>query len=386
MLADQTVTLNSNPWLRFFTCGLLLALPAYLGITTRATMAQGPVENVILITLDGLRSEEVFSGADERLMIPELGVKDQASHKDQYGAATAEERRRRLLPFLWSRIEEQGGWIAGSFEYNSRVAVTNGRFFSYPGYNELLSGHADSSIDSNAKKYNANITVLEFLNQQPELIGTVYAYCSWDVFPFIINDQRSRIPVNAGWTKLTVGDPSRLEVLNHTADNLFHEWESVRYDVFTAAGAIEALRSAQPRVLYVSLGETDDWAHAGRYDRYLLTAKQNDHFIRQLWMETQLNKRYRNKTAFLISTDHGRGDGREGWKSHGSSLPGSERIWIAAFGAGFDSSGIDLGGDYTQSQIAPTVAKLLGYDFTASNAKIAPALPIVAKIPDPSRN
>jgi hypothetical protein len=340
-------------------------------------VAEPLVDNVILITLDGLRPEEVFSGADQRLIIPELGCKDPETWKQRYGGETAEIRRKRLLPFLWSRVEQSKAWIAGGFEYESRVEVTNGRYFSYPGYNELLCGFGDPGIDSNAKRYNENRTVLEFLNNMPEFVGSVQAFCSWDVFPFIINEQRSRIPVNAGWMPLTSGEPRHIETLNLVAENLFHEWEAVRYDVFTASGAIACMKKEQPRVLYVSLGETDDWAHAGRYDRYMLTAEQNDGFIQKLWTASQEIPQYRDKTAFLVTTDHGRGDGREGWKNHGANLPGSERIWIAAFGAGFSSSGIDRGGTYTQSQIAATVARLVGYALEKTDPRIASPLPIL---------
>ncbi|MEM8736750.1 MAG: alkaline phosphatase family protein, partial [Planctomycetota bacterium] len=311
----------------------LIALLA-VALCGQLSEAQGVADNVILITLDGLRVKEVFAGADARLA-DQAGSKPAANWFEEFDGETAKEKREQLLPFLWSRISKEKAWIAGDYEQGSMVRVTNGRYFSYPGYNELLSGFPDSSIDSNAKEPNPNQTVLEYLNQQPELIGSVKAFCSWDVFPFIINAERSRVTVNAGWTKLTEGNPARLAILNHTADNLFHEWESVRYDVFTASGAIEAMRSTQPRVLYVALGETDDWAHAGRYDRYLAAAKQNDHFIQQLWLESQQHRRYR-RTAFIVTSDHGRGSGKEGWKNHSDKLPGSERVWIAAFGSGIE--------------------------------------------------
>lgn len=339
-------------------------------------LAQSPAQKIVLITIDGLRPTEVFTGADSRLMISELGVGDPTRLNESYGGDTGQQRREKLLPYLWSRIDTDG-WIAGDVDQDSIVHVTNGKYFSYPGYNELLTGFADDRVSSNDKNYNENQTVLEWLNKKPSLNGSVMAFGSWDLFPFIINDRRSGVPVNAGWMPLTVGSPETLKVLNHTAGNLFHQWSNVRYDVFTAAGAIEAMKTAKPRVLYVSLGETDDWAHAGRYDRYLLAAHQNDRFIRELWEETEKHEEYRGKTAFLIATDHGRGDGREAWKSHGDTLPGSERIWIAAFGAGVSARGIDRGGRFQQGQIAATVASLLGYDFQESNAKIAPPLPII---------
>lgn len=359
----------------------LLATDQFL---TKLGWLEGPAtisllcENVVLISLDGLRREEVFTGVDERLLLPDLGVKDLGAYETRYVRDTPEERRQCLLPFLWEHVAE-GAWIAGNPEQDSTVQVNNGRYFSYPGYNEILTGFADPKIDSNAKQYNENVTVLEYLQQQPDLAGSVAAYCSWDVFPFIINDRRSGIAVNAGWMPLTVGHPERLAALNFAAENLFHEWQGVRYDVFTASGALEAMRAVQPRVLYVSLGETDDWAHAGRYDRYLDSAQQNDLFIQRLWDAAQELEAYRGTTAFIITTDHGRGDGREGWKNHGDKLPGSEFIWIAAFGAGISTAGEDRGGSYQQAQIAATVAQLLGHNFAASDPRIAPALPIVAQ-------
>jgi hypothetical protein len=97
--------------------------------------------------------------------------------------------------------------------------------------------------------------------------------------------------------------------------------------------------------------------------------------IRQLWETAQRLPAYKNRTAFLVATDHGRGDGREGWKNHGDSLPGSERIWVVAFGAGVKGSGVDQKGEYLQAQVAATAAALLGYDFTKFSEKIAPPLP-----------
>lgn len=333
-------------------------------------------ENVILITLDGLRAEEVFVGADQRLFLPELGVKDEASYRAKYIDSGPKQQRQTLLPFLWSKINAHG-WIAGNTTNESVIKVTNGRYFSYPGYNELLTGKPDSKIDSNDKNYNPNKTVLEWLNAQDGFPGSVAAYCSWDVFPFIINDQRSGVRVNAGWSPLEVGDPAAVEALNLVSSNLFQEWDSVRYDSLTMAGAIEELKTNRPRVLYVSLGETDDWAHKGRYDRYLDSARQNDALIRRLWETSQSLDSHRGKTAFLVTTDHGRGDGREGWKNHSKSLAGSEFIWAAAFGAGVAARGENKGDAFTQSQIAATVAALVGEDFQESGNNIAQPLPIV---------
>jgi hypothetical protein len=365
--------------LRFISLGFFAALFCFCNVATLwgqqssdTQIRSLPVaENIVLITLDGLRSEEVFTGADKRLIIPELGCKESDALQAQYVRESPTDRRNILLPFLWSQVANSG-WIAGDVGQDSLVQVANGKYFSYPGYNEILTGFPDPAVDSNAKRYNSNKTVLEWLHEKPEFKDKVAAYCSWDVFPYIINDRRSGIPVNAGWMPLTIGAPDKLASANFIAANLFHEWDGVRYDAFTTLGALEELRLRKPRVLFVSLGETDDWAHAGRYDRYLLAAQQNDQFIKQLWDFCQQSDHYRDRTTFIITTDHGRGDGREGWKNHSVDLPGSERIWIAAFGVGVRKTGVDSGGRFNQAQVAATVAAFLGYQFPSQY----PPLPI----------
>jgi hypothetical protein len=368
---------------------LLVSLPLSVlslavAISVRASAGERELRNVILITLDGLRGEEVFSGADQRLMTADNGVQEPQALKAKYWRPSPAKRRELLMPFLWKQCQSSHGWIAGDTDRDSIVRVTNGHYFSYPGYNELLCGRVDPNVDSNDKTYNRNVTVLEWLHGMPGYAGKVAAYCSWDVFPYILNDRRSGIPVNAGWQPLERGRAERIQLLNTVAEQLFHQWAGVRFDVFTALGAIEEIRTYQPRVLFVALGETDDWAHEGHYDRYLTAAHQNDEFIRMLWDTTQEYPTYRNNTLFLITSDHGRGDGRREWRGHGESYPGSERCWIAAFGNHLEASGIDRGGNYELTQIAATVAAYLGHDFTAAREGVGPPLPIVTPVVEPS--
>ena len=53
-------------------------------------------------------------------------------------------------------------------------------------------------------------------------------------------------------------------------------WDSVRHDAYTVRFAMDHLARHRPRVLYLALGETDDWAHDGRYDRVLETYTRTD--------------------------------------------------------------------------------------------------------------
>ena len=303
--------------------------------------AETKTENVILITIDGLRWQEVFGGADQRLMNRENGgVRQPDTLRERFWSDDDIVRRERLLPFLWNTVAIQGQ-VFGDPNHESHVLVTNGHFFSYPGYNEILCGFGDPSITSNDKVPNKNITVLEWLHREPAFMGRVSAFASWDVFPFIINVKRSGIPVNAGWQPLTeFREQAVQDATNFSANEVPHYWHNVRFDVFTFRGAIECLETKQPRLLYVALGETDDWAHDGRYDLYLDAAQRNDRYIKQLWETAQALPSYAGKTSLVITTDHGRGDTRDGWKSHGVNYPGSDRIWIAIIGPDTPAKGI----------------------------------------------
>jgi len=139
------------------------------------------------------------------------------------------------------------------------------------------------------------------------------------------------------------------------------------------------VRAARPRVLYLGLGETDDWAHAGRYDHYLHAARRFDRFTRELWDEMQGMDQYRGRTTFVITTDHGRGSGPTEWKSHGEKIPESRDIWIAVLGPDTPALGERANADpVTQAQVAATVAGALGEDYAGSVAGVAP--PIAAAL------
>lgn len=321
------------------------------------------VDNVILITLDGLRWQEVFGGAVDSMMQNDVLTKNKEAILEKYSATNPREAREKLMPWFWSTLAQEGQLYGNRWE-DSRVTCTNRFWFSYPGYNEILTGFSDPEINSNAKKYNPNTTVLEWLHDKPAFAGKVAAFGSWDVFPYIINDERSGIPVNAGFRKaedtyLTYKE----QFLNDLQDQIPSPWSSVRLDAFTHHYALEYMKKHHPRLVYLSYGETDDFAHDGRYDHYLNSAHQTDRWIQDLWEYLQSDPFYSGKTTLIITTDHGRGTSpMEEWKSHGTIYKGSNQIWMAAIGPNVPALGAVAGGEQLfQSQVAKTVATMLGY-------------------------
>jgi hypothetical protein len=349
------------PWMLLAGCCALH--PAAAGDDVRRHLQ---THNVILVTIDGLRWQEVFTGAERTLISSGPGgVRDTNTLAQSFWRESPEERRRVLLPFLWGVVAKQGQ-LHGNTNRGSMVRVTNGVYVSYPGYNEILTGHPDPlRLFNNAKKPNPNVTVLEWLHRKPAFDGRVAAFCAWDVFPYILNRERARFTIRAGWEPMGVGAGTpRRDTLNRLIDNTARHWDNVIYDSFVFEGAHDHLTSAKPRVLYVAFGEPDDWAHEGRYDQYLCAAQRVDGFIRALWESAQSLPEYRGKTTLLITSDHGRGDGTEDWKNHKNTIPGCEFIWLAALGPDTPALGEMAGlGAITQSQVAATVAALLGEDY-----------------------
>lgn len=364
---------------------LRLMLPLCLLLCVFPEVSRGESQTgqaVILVTIDGLRPEELFTGAEKNLIDAQIGgVYNPDRIRGLYWHEDPQVRRTKLMPFIWEVVANRGQ-VFGSWSENSHVTVKNGKYFSYPGYQELLCGYPDDAIDSNDKNYNRNVTVLEWLNNRPGFEGKVVTFGSWDAIPYIVNDQRAGMYVNAGWQEFEhVTDPARRDLLNETMRELPHLWEYARFDYLTVAGAIEYLRAREPRVMYISLDETDDWCHAGRYDLYLESARRADGYLRQLWDFIESHEAYRGRTSLVVTVDHGRGHGREGWKNHSADLPGSEKIWIAVLGPVTPSLGVRKDVEATQGQVAATVAAFVGEDYAATDERIAQPLPDATGLP-----
>jgi hypothetical protein len=317
---------------------------------------------------DGLRWQEVFRGAEDSLMDKENGaVSDPAALKKLYWRETAEARRETLMPFVWGVLARQGQ-LFGNRDKKSDAYVTNGLNFSYPGYSETFCGFPDERVHSNDKVPNPNKTVFEWLNGKQQYRGAIAAFGAWDVFPYILNDKRSGIPVNSGYTPLTsIPMNARLELLNQLKADGPRVWEDEAFDAMPLYTAIEYLKARKPAILYLSLGETDDWAHEGKYGAYLDSAHRVDAYLKTLWETVQAMPDYRGNTTLIFSPDHGRGSAPVEWKKHGEKIPESKYIWMGFLGPDTPSLGERANVPaVTQNQIASTLAALLGQDYSAA--------------------
>jgi hypothetical protein len=362
--------------------GSALALTAFLLATTAPGVpaaAQAERHNVILVTFDGARVEEMFGGLDAAVLRSTLAenatLEDHATYT-RFWAETPAARREKLMPFFWGTLMREHGAIAGNPACGSVVRLTNRHWFSYPGYAEMLLGVAhDERIGSNDAVPSPFPTVLEFLRRELALDPAgVAVFGSWSVFNAIAESQPGAITVNAGYERVADdGLPRDTAVLNDLQQETPTPWDTVRHDVYTFRLAMAHLERHRPRVLYLALGETDDWAHDGRYDRVLDSLARSDAYLRELWTWLQAQPEYRGTTSLLISTDHGRGRTPADWRHHGAEHPDAERTWMAWASPRVSRRGEWCGhAPLTNAQVAATLVDWMGLDWRAFNPDAAP--------------
>ena len=347
---------------RFFILGVL-ALAALL------SCSKGDDDpRLVIITFDGLRWQELFNGADEALVESARFVPQPSALKQAYWRETPEERRSALMPFIWSYVPEHG-YLIGNRGKNSLMQVSNKMWFSYPGYSEMFCGLADDErINSNDPNPNPNVSVLEVVNQDPRYKGKVMMYSSWESIRFAVNNERGGFPGCSGHEPSYTDTPvaHRMQDIDSgIADGGIGP--TARLDCVTFGMAMETLKADHPKVFYVGFGDTDSYAHRGRYDLYLDAAHWTDLYIRRIVEYCESDPFYKGKTTYLLTCDHGRGTGAA-FRFHSANIRGSEQTWFIAFGKDVPVRGetSDNGIFYTR-QLAATIADRLGVEFRPEN-------------------
>lgn len=346
----------------FVFCAFTVASPS---------QAQQQIENIIIVTTDGMRWQDVFTGMDSSIANNKnFNQGDSNWIFKKYWTENAQDRRKKLMPFLWNTIAEHGQ-VYGNRLYNNNVDNANPYWFSYPGYNEIFTGYPDTAINSNEYKPNPNTSFLEFFASRPAFRNKVVAFGAWEAFDRILNEQRAGFPVFSAFDTISGSQLSlRQQQLNSMLKDSYKPFGSGEcLDVFTHYMAMDYLTAKSPKLMYISYGETDEWAHSGRYKDYLNAANQVDKWLSDLWSYIQSNEKYRNRTALFITVDHGRGGiNKTQWTDHGESIPDAHEIWFAVMGPGIPAKGeIKTPMQLYQAQFAQTISALLGVEFTAEH-------------------
>ncbi len=285
-------------------CAFLVAInPAY------SSGKKSNQPNVVLLTLDGVRWQEVFSESKDH---------NEAPFK--------------LLKLLLSKE----GILIGNKSLGSEMTVNNRFNLSLPGYQSLMAGTEVPCATNDCGRISVE-TMMERVRRELRLSkGEVATFATW-----------------SGIAK----------AVEHTQGST-HLVGSLNHDTETFAQALAYLEKERPRFLYISLGDADEFAHALNKKKYIDTLKMYDRWINELAGRLDAMDDYGNNTTLIVTTDHGRGSGFQ-WFDHGLHIPDAKYVWLYARNSKTNQvSNTDRtvlkNRPYNHSDIRPTIENLFG--------------------------
>ena len=318
--------------------------------------------NVVLVTLDGVRWQEVLDGVD-----PTLG---------RWAHLPASQRvdARRLFPHAYERLVD-----AGTLLGPDAIAVSGPAYVSLAGYLELLRGHAAPGCASNECSFPAEPSLAEQVRAMPGVgADDVAVFASWDRIAPVASATKDAFLVSAGRSfagraRAAESDAELTRAIDLGASaTAMPGHGGYRPDRHTARIALAWLRTHRPRFLWVALGDPDEWAHRGSYADYLGSLGAADAFLGELFATLDAMGDHGRATAVVVTTDHGRG---ASWTRHGND-PASGPVWLMASGAGLPARGrVHPAEGYHLADVAPTLRGWLG---VASSDPRHAALPLGA--------
>lgn len=292
----------------------------------RSAVANSPVSKspLVLVTVDGARWQEIFGGTDPtRTSTPYVEAKD-------------------LLPNLY-RIERERGALLGSPGRGS-IAASGPAFVSLPGYTEILTGRPPEACQSN----DCDRTIMPTVLDEAWASGAkVAAFSSWEPIGRAVTIAPGHFFISCGSGGNTAIDP-------------FPGGWHFRPDRMTSAAALSYLEKEQPDVLYVGLGEPDEYAHRGDYEGYLKSLRNADAFLGRLFATLDRMGERGAATNVIMTADHGRAST---FRHHGRWAPESARVWLFAAGPGITHHGrVASPEERHLADVAPTIRVLVGLD------------------------
>jgi hypothetical protein len=360
--------------------GAMLGLLTWLALLSPVASADTTAtRHVILITLDGIRTQDMFGGMDPVIAAdPEAsGIYEEEVIFERYWRDTAGARRQALMPHWWSELVPQG-MLLGNRNKGSAVTVQNDQWFSYPGYSEILTGKPQSEVQSNDLVRYPHATFMDYLVKAlPAEKSAVAQIGSWDGFAMAASEKDGSFMMTGAYADIPAGlSTPRMDLYSDLRRNIQGLWEEGSTDAPSFRLGKEYLLKHKPRMLWIGLGQSDDWAHARRYDLLLDYLHLVDSWIADLWTTVQSTEGLRDQTTLIVTTDHGRGLTLEDWVEHGREIPGCADIWMFILGP--DTPALGEVGPYPevfQGSVASTSLQLMGLDWTEFDPDAAPPVP-----------
>lgn len=318
-----------------------------------AKKVRGPSsgESVVLVTIDGVRWQEVFNGVDPRLA------------REHHMPASEVVGPAELVPELHALAAGEGAAL-GAPGHGEPISASDRAVKSLPGYMEITSGRRTTGCASNACPRIHRATVIDQLAARHDSkLGDVAVISSWSGIARAAAEHPSRIVMSAG--RIT-GDHLDHLRFDDTAKKLLKEGRHAgplpgsadyRPDRYTAAIALHYLRARHPRFLFIGLGDTDEWGHRNDYKDYLGALHRADALVGKVARTLASLHRQGWATAFFVMADHGRDPE---CRNHGG-VPSAMRTWLVAGGSMIRAHGM-VGAPVPRhlADVAPTLRKLMG--------------------------
>ncbi|MFT3775062.1 MAG: alkaline phosphatase family protein [Minicystis sp.] len=291
------------------------------------TRHETAADAIVLVTIDGVRWQEIFDGVDPRLAA------------DAKMPPVPDRSARALLPNMHRLFFEEGTVVgdprrAGGIEGSAR------RHMSMPGYVEISTGASTECVDNDCMPVLGE-TLADAVTASPG--GSAAVFGSWSEIARAAAARPERLFVQAGHAPGQTGRP-------------LGGGTTYLHDQVTAEQALDHLRTRKPRFLWVALGDTDEWAHAGDYRGYVEALRAADRFLDDLVATLGRMGERGARTAIFVTADHGRDPG---FNHHGG--PESARVWLLARGPSIAPRGlIGTTRAHALRDLAPTLRAHLG--------------------------
>lgn len=291
----------------------------------------------------------IFFGCQKDLPVTTYNTKnviviivDGARYTETWG-----EPSHRYIPYRSSLMNQ--GVMCNHF-YNNGVTLTN------PGHTAICTG-IYQNIDNTGAEYPLQPSIFQ----------------CW-----LKEYKRS---ANEAWV---IASKDKLEVLSNCTNS---EWKNsyrpltdcgvnglgtgYREDSITFKNVQQTLTANHPRLMLINFKQPDASGHGNDSLGYLQGILNTDFYINKLWEQIQGDEFYKNKTALIVTNDHGRHTAGhlDGFVSHGDACEGCRHIEFLALGPDFKQNYISTI-NYEQIDITNTIAALMGFKMPYADGKV----------------
>lgn len=296
-------------------------------------------DRVIVVTLDGVRWQDVFEGSSPAFS-GEPSVPPEA-----------------LMPRTLQLVATHGMALGATRDGCRTVHTAGASDVSLPGYIEIFTGHPSGCLDNNCD--GATETVFDEASRAGA--AGVASIGSWEVLAKAVSGGGTGVFISAGrnWPDAVPATAGlgELVAVGKSADP-YPGHGKYRPDAATAAIALEYYRVAKPALFHVGLGDTDEYGHRNEYASYLTALRRADDLVGDIADLLDTMGDEGRKTTVIVTPDHGR---NSDFRDHGLFRPESARTFLFAFGGGVPVRGAACPTrDITLADIAPTVRVLMG--------------------------